>query len=110
MHHQYGAQRFRTLPDGRRIGTIAVGDIIYVQEGVRPFHFPERPTLREPWQVIAWIPREAPRTNPRTGLLEMRRCAGGHLAIVQSLRDSRRQKTVADWVLRSCVDAGLEKF
>ena len=46
-----------------------------------------------------------PRANRRTGRIEMQRCAGGHLAIVRSLRTSR-QKLVADWILRSCVDAG----
>ena len=40
MHHQYGAQRFRSLPDGRRIGTVPVGTILYIQDGVRPFIFP----------------------------------------------------------------------
>jgi hypothetical protein len=34
--------------------------------------------------------------------------AGGHLAIVRSLRDGRRQ-LVADWILLACVDAGLER-
>jgi hypothetical protein len=109
MQYQYGAQRFRTLPDGRRVGVIGVGTIIYLQDGVRPFRFPERVTLREPWQVMAWIPRESPRANRRTSRIEMQRCAGGHLAIVRSLRTSR-QKLVADWILRSCVDAGLEKL
>jgi hypothetical protein len=110
MEHQYGAQRFRILPDGRRIGTVPVGTILYIQDGVRPFRFPERVICREPWEVVAWVPREISHKNCRSGRFEMRRCAGGHLALVRSLRDSRRTQTVADWILLACVDAGLEKF
>lgn len=108
MLRQYNPQRFRTLPNGVRVGTINVGDILYIQDGIRPLSpMPQRVVCREPWQVIAWVPREAPHTN-RHGVTEMRRCAGGHIALVRSLRNSR-VKPVADWILQRCADEGLEK-
>jgi len=107
MERQYNAQRFRPLANGRHAGTIPVGEIVYVQDGVRPFHFPQQVVCREPWQVEAWIPREAPSVDKTTGHLAMKRCAGGHLAQVRSLRDGRRTRLVADWLLLACIDAGL---
>lgn len=35
MERQYNAQRFRPLANGRHAGTIPVGVIVYVQDGVR---------------------------------------------------------------------------
>ena len=107
MEHQYHAQRFRLLPDGRQVGTINVGTILYIQDGVRPFRFPERTIRREPWRVEAWIPRQYTVRDPLTGLHRSVPCAGGHLALVRSLRDSRRTAQVADWLLLRCADAGL---
>lgn len=107
MEHQYGAQRFR-IRNGRQIGTIPVGTIVYLQDGVSPFRFPERIIRRDPWRVEAWIPRDYTVRNPKTGKHEIRRMTGGHLAQVRSLR-SNRVTEVADWLLLACMDAGLEK-
>ena len=107
MERQYNAQRFRPLANGRHAGTIPVGKIVYVQDGVRPFSFPRQVVCREPWRVEVWIPREAPSVDKSTGRLRMKRCAGGHLAQVRSLRDSRQTRLVADWILLACIDAGL---
>jgi hypothetical protein len=107
MERQYYSQRFRYLPDGRQVGTIDVGDIIYIQDGVRPFSFPGETQRRVPWRVEAWIPREAMSWNPANRRARTVRCAGGHLALVRSLRDSRRVEQVADWILLACVDAGF---
>ena len=107
MEHQYYASRFRILSDGRRVGTINVGTILYIQDGVRPFAVPDRVICREPWRVEGWIPREAISWDSATRRYKMVRCPGGHLALVRSLRDSRRTAQVADWLLLACVDAGL---
>jgi hypothetical protein len=107
MEYQYHAQRFRLLPDGRRVGTISVGTILYIQDGVSPFRFPDRIIRREPWRVEAWIPRDYVVRDPTTKRHHLVRCAGGHLAVVRSLRDSRRTAQVADWLLLACADAGL---
>jgi hypothetical protein len=107
MERQYYAQRFRTLPNGRNAGTIPVGEIVYVQDGVRPFAFPQQTICREPWKVEAWIPRETLSVDKATGKAQTKRCAGGHLAQVRSLRDSRQTRLVADWILLACIDAGL---
>lgn len=108
MEYQYHAPRFRLLPDGRQVGTITVGTILYIQDGVSPFRFPDRVIRREPWRVEAWIPRQYTVRDPRTGLHRSVPCAGGHLALVRSLRDSRRTTHVADWLLLRCTDAGLD--
>lgn len=107
MEYQYHPQRFRCLPDGRRVGTIRVGDILYIQDRVHPFSFPRHPACREPWRVEAWIPREVIRWDPVARRYKTVRCSGGHLALVRSLRDSRRTEQVADWLLLACADAGL---
>lgn len=109
MENQYNPQRFR-YHNGRRVGTISVGEIIYIQDNVRPFRFPEYVQTRHPWQVEAWIPREITHRDPTTGMHTMKRCAGGHLAVVRSLRDRRLTRIVSDWVLLACIDAGLSSF
>lgn len=108
MLHQWGAQRTCRGPQGRRIGTIPVGTIVYIQDGVRPFGWGRhRIICRDPWQVEAWIPREYSQWDGKA--FRSVRIAGGHLAQVRSLRTGRRQ-TVADWILLASIDAGLEKF
>jgi hypothetical protein len=105
MIHQYGAQRFRRIR-GKHVGTIGIGTIIYVQDGVRPFSFPRHTVCREPWIVEAWLNHEyfpCVKGRPRVGMM-----AGGHLAVIRSLRTGRRVQ-VADWILLACVDAGLER-
>lgn len=107
MEYQYYAPRFRRLPDGRQVGTINVGTILYIQDGVSPFRFPDHIIRREPWRVEAWIPRQYTVRDPLTGFHRSVPCAGGHLALVRSLRDSRRTAHVADWLLLRCADAGF---
>jgi hypothetical protein len=111
MLNQYGAQRTVRGPAGRRIGTIPVGTIVYIQDGVRPmggFDRHHRIVRREPWQVEAWIPR-AYTQYVSPGHFRTVRMAGGHLAQVRSLRTGRRAE-VSDWILLACIDAGLEKL
>jgi hypothetical protein len=127
MIHQYRAQRFMFLdlpgsqsgvkgdqqssvaPRTRRIGTIPVGTIVYIQDGVRPPRGLTQPVVcREPWIVEAWLPRDYSKWNATTRTFTTVRMAGGHLAIVRSLRNGRVQP-VADWILLTCIDAGLEK-
>jgi hypothetical protein len=109
MDYRYYAQRFRYLPDGRRVGTLGVGEIIYIQEGVLPFFLPKHITCREPWRLEAWIPPDFTIWDPVIERHKTVRCAGGHLALMRSLRDSRRTKYVADWILLACVEAGLTR-
>lgn len=113
MIRQYYAQRSRPssgLP-GRRVGTIDVGTILYIQDGVTPFRgFTQPIVCREPWIVEGWIPREASTWDPHSCKFQNVRISGGHLAQVRSLRDTRRVRQVADWILLACSDAGLEKF
>lgn len=106
MLHQLNAQRFGSWR-GKRIGTIPIGAIIYLQDGVRPLTGLSRPVLtRNPWMVEAWLNRDYLLFSPGTWTTMKR--AGGHLAVVRSLRDGRRQ-LVADWILLACADAGLER-
>lgn len=128
MFHQYYAQRFRSLypaqprkvrgrtvyerdPRDRYIGTIGVGTILYIQDGIRPLRGFSRPFVRrEPWMVEAWLPREYAKWNPASRSFTSTRIAGGHLAKVRSLRNRNHVTTVADWILMACMDAGLEKL
>ncbi len=106
MLHQFNAQRF-TSWRGKRVGTIRVGTIIYVQDGVRPLTGISRPVItRNPWIVEAWLNRDYSLYS--SGKWTTVKVTGGHLAVVRSLRDGRRQ-LVDDWILLACVDAGLER-
>src|SRR5260370_12511659 len=106
MLHQFNAHRF-TSWRGKRIGTIPVGTIIYLQDGVRPLTGLSRPVItRNPWMVDAWLNRDYSLCS--SGKRTTVKIAGGHLAMVRSLRDGQRQ-LVADWILLACVDAGLER-
>jgi hypothetical protein len=128
VFRQYYAQRHRSLyppivkkvgrktlryadPRDRQIGTIAVGTILYIQDGVNPLNGLTRPIVcREPWIVEAWLPRDYAKWDAATRTFRDVRIRGGHLAIVRSLRDRRRVQTVSDWILLACCDAGLEKL
>ncbi len=129
MFRQYYAQRFRRIyplkpqkvgrgrivfssdPRDKQIGTIPVGTILYIQDGVRPLHgLTKQIVRREPWMVEAWLPRDYSKWDPSTRKFKTVRVAGGHLAIVRSLRDRNRVQAVADWILLACIDAGLEKL
>lgn len=104
-----GAQQSSTAPRVMRIGTIPVGTIVYIQDGVRPLRGLTQPVIcRDPWIVEAWLPCDYSKWNAATRTFTSVRIAGGHLAIVRSLRSGRVQP-VADWILLACIDAGLEK-
>ena len=102
MIYQHNAQRTQrhTFPNGRivRVGTIPIGEIVYIQDGLRPLSGKRDPfTYRNPWIVEAWHNREYfPAVQGARDRIWM---SGGHLATVRSLRDGRRQ-LVADWILR----------
>jgi len=128
MFRQYYAQRFRSMypptprkvgrktvydadPRDRQIGTIPVGTILYIQDGVNPLRGLTRDVVcREPWIVEAWLPRDYSKWDASSRTFKTVRIRGGHLAIVRSLRNRKRVRTVADWILLACSDAGLEKF
>lgn len=128
MIHQYHARRFRSLyppqprkvgrrivyerdPRDRNIGTIAVGTILYLQDGIRPLSGFSRPVVsRDPWMVEAWLPREYAKWDAASRSFKSSWIAGGHFAVVRSLRNRNRVQTVADWILLACMDAGLEKL
>lgn len=114
MIRQYGAQRFTLARPAalinKRIGTIPVGTIVYIQDGVRPLCGLSRALVcREPWIIEAWLPRDYSKWDSDLRLFRTVRISGGHLAQVRSLRDQRRVKQVADWILLKCIDAGLER-
>jgi hypothetical protein len=67
-----------------------------------------RKACRNPWIVVAWLNREYAAARKVDGRYISTFCRGGHLAIVQSLRDGRTA-TVADWILLQCEDSGLTK-
>jgi len=113
MFRQYDAQRFSTCYppplSNKRVGTVPVGTILYIQDGVRPLSALNRPVVcREPWVVEAWLPRDDSKWDADIRGFRTVRMSGGHLAQVRSLRDRHRVKLVADWILLQCIDAGLE--
>src|SRR5437773_6180405 len=128
MFRQYYAHRFRSMyapiprqvgrktvyyadPRDRQIGTIPVGTILYIQDGVRPLNGLTHPIVRrEPWIVEAWVPRDYAKWDGSSRTFKAVRIRGGHLAIVRSLRNRNRVQPVADWILLACIDAGLEKL
>jgi hypothetical protein len=114
MIRQYRAQRFTlacpSAVAGKHVGTIPVGTIIYIQDGVKPLYGLSGPAVcREPWIVEAWLPREYSKWDSDLKRFRAVRISGGHLAQVRSLRDRRRVNQVADWILLKCIDAGMEK-
>ena len=127
MFRQYYAHRFRRMypcvakkvgrktvyyadPRDKQIGTIPVGTILYIQDGVRPLNGLTRKIVcREPWIVEAWLPRDYAKWDVLSRTFKSVRIRGGHLAVVRSLRNRHRVQQVADWILLACLDAGLEK-
>ena len=99
MLKQIRAHRFKG-DSPHREGTIPIGSIIYIQDGVTPFGFTQPFVCQNPWIVESW------------GLRTWSRTFGtqdeGHLATVRSLRDGCR-KQIADWILLSCIDADLSR-
>jgi hypothetical protein len=111
MIYQHHAPRYRHRRIAGRdckVGTVEVGTILYLQDGVRPLsglsqHAPI--VRRDPWIVEAWHNR---RTYRRLMPANTGYASGGHLATVRSLRDGRREM-IADWLLRLHDDHGLTK-
>ena len=128
MFRQYYAQRFRSMfppkatkngrktvyvadPRDRRVGTIPVGTILYIQDHISPLGgLRHDGVCRDPWIVEAWLPREFTRWDSSTRQFRTVYLRGGHLAVVRSLRNRSRVQKVADWILLACADAGLEKL
>jgi hypothetical protein len=128
MYTQYYAQRFKPSypfitrkinrktvsaldPRDRKVGTVPVGTILYIPDGIRPFTGLARPVIcREPWIVEAWLPREYAKWDGSQRRFRTVYIRGGHLAVVCSLRNRNRVQRVADWILVACIDAGLEKL
>lgn len=65
---------------------------------------------RETWIVEAWLLRDYSKWDPGLQQFRIVWISGGHLAQVRSLRDQRRVKQVADWILLECIDVGLERY
>jgi len=101
MIRQYYPQRCKpTAFHGRPVGTIDVGTIAYLQDDYR------RPVCRNPWIVLAWIPKDYAKCT--AGRFHTVRLAGGHLARVRSLRDGR-ELTISDCHLLAADNAGLTR-
>jgi hypothetical protein len=94
MIRQYHAQGRRGGNNPRGIGVIDVGTIFYLQdEGWWRDRYRGAPICRNPWIVTAFLNGTigAGRRNRSTGLWEDVYLAGrSDMAVVQSLRDSRR--------------------
>ena len=92
---------YRPVAGARMLGTVPVGTIVYIHE--RPH---TQPKVNTPWIVMAWLNREYhPAVKGVHGTVYM---AGGHLAVVKSLRTGQ-VRTVSDSILVACIDAGLER-
>lgn len=116
MLAQYNAPRYvrtgRTTAKGYpvRVGTVPIGTIVHVVEGYRTHTRPaslgrsardECRPIRHPYIVEAWLNREyhpGAKGRPTTYL------AGGHLAVVRSLRTGKVSR-IADHILRHLADA-----
>lgn len=111
MLRQYHASRGHStvLPSGRAVcvGPVQVGDTFYLQDARAT------PVVRRvPWRVEGWLPREraaaACVVRPDGARhYENRFSAGGHLALIRSLR-SGEVRTVAEQWLYAAYDASLE--
>ena len=101
MLNQYNPQRYQLRHDGRKVGTIPVGSIVYPQDDWL------NPVCRNPWIVEAWLNRNIGAATKTGEFYVDRCCVGGHLAQCRSLRDGRI-KLIADHHLLNAIDSGLE--
>lgn len=87
MTYQYDASL-------RRKRGLAVGEIIYLQDGLRPFGPATsfRPVRRNPYMIESFRPRHCAITNSY-------HARDGHLVTMRSLRTGQRVD-VADWSVR----------
>jgi len=104
MIRQYHAQRFLAGTSPRAIGTIPVGSILYIQD--RPSRHTS-PSFRNPWIVEAFVPREVGAAKKVDGHYVSTFMAGGHLAVVRSLRTNER-RLASDTYLLHASDEGHE--
>lgn len=112
MIRQYFAQRFQGGPNPLRVGVVASGSILYLQdEGFFRDRYGGRPVCRNPWIVESFLNGQyhAARRNPDTGHWLSTFISGrSDMAVVRSLRDGRR-KQVAVRTLQLHDDLGLSK-
>ena len=112
MLRQYHAQRRQSGDNPRGVGTVALGSIFYLQDdGYWRARFGRTAVCRTPWSVESFLNGQyhAARRDPETGRWVSVFMAGrSDLAVVRSLRDSRRQE-VAFRILQLHDDLGLWK-
>ena len=110
---QYGAQRARGGSNPLRVGTIAVGTIVYLQD--QAFFrdcYANQPVCRTPWLLEAFLNGQlhASRRDRDTGLWESAfRSGRSDMAVVRSLRDWRVVRQVSVHTLLVHDDLGLTK-
>jgi hypothetical protein len=113
MIRQYYAQRARGGDNPLRVGTVAAGEIFYLQdEGFFHDRFGGTAVCRTPWQVLGFLngTMSAARRNSDTGHWEdAYRSGRSDMALVRSLRDSRILRQVAIRTLVLHDDLGLVK-
>jgi len=110
---QYYAQRARGGDNPLRVGTVAAGEIFYLQdEGFFRDRYGGTAVCRTPWQVLGFLngTMGAARRNRDTGRWEdAYRSGRSDMALVRSLRDSRIVRQVAVRILVLHDDLGLAK-
>ena len=113
MIRQYYAQRARGADNPLRVGTVAAGEIFYLQD---EHFFRDRyggtAVCCTPWQVLGFLngTMGAARRNRDTGLWEdAYRSGRSDMALVRSLRDARIVRQVAVRTLVLHDDLGLAK-
>lgn len=98
MLRQYNAQRRKGGHNPRGVGVIDVGEIFYLAD-VRPMRGVTSPAdMREPWQVVAFLPEKHPFYGP---------IARFDTVVLKSLRTGRERNAMV-WQLLTLSDAGLE--
>jgi hypothetical protein len=103
MLRQYNAQRRRGGFNPFGVGTINLGDTIYLQDGVRPLSgWRGISCRREPCVVVGFHNREYCYAD---GSGRISRMVGGHMVEVKSLRSGRTAQ-VADWLVLWCLETG----
>ena len=94
MERQYYPQRLRYHPDGRKVGTISVGEIFYIPDNLHATGTPVFARPKEPWRVEVWIPHETITWNGRHGGSEVHAAPAGilHLCVRSKIR-ARRERS-----------------
>ena len=80
----------------KKVKKLALGEIIYIQDGVRPMNgFRGDVVRKNPWIIQGFLNREYAVVGGKNTYLH-----GGHLVQVKSLRDGR-VKNVSDWICKA---------